>query len=185
MASKNTTFTLTGVKEIQRAYRELPKRLAGKVIRQEIRKALKPMAERVKELTPRRTGALADVTKVKARAKKKRGVIALDIVQGEGSFKGATFYGGFQNFGTKKMKGKHFFERAFDEMKDAATAQVAAGIAAGIDRELAALASGGSAKAKGGSSRASGGAAGGPSGASPKVSVPRARDVHGRFIKGG
>jgi HK97 gp10 family phage protein len=140
MASKNTTFTLTGVKEIQRAYRELPKRFANKVIRQAIRKALKPMAARVKELTPRKTGALAAATKVRARPKRKRGQIALDVMQGEGSFKGNTFYGGFQNFGTKKMTGKHFFERAFDETKDAASAQVSTEISDGIVRELKNLA---------------------------------------------
>jgi HK97 gp10 family phage protein len=140
MPNKNTTFTITGVKEIRRAYRELPKRLANKVIRGAIRKALKPVAARVKQLTPRDTGTLAAATKVRARAKRKRGVIALDVIQGEGSFKGATFYGGFQNFGTKKLEGKHYVERAFDETKDAATAQVSSEISAGIVREARELA---------------------------------------------
>jgi HK97 gp10 family phage protein len=138
--AKSTTFTITGVRELQRAYRELPKRLANKVIRQAVRKALKPVATRVKELTPKDTGLLAKGTKVRARAKKRRGVIALDVIQGEGSFKGQTFYGGSQNFGTKKLSALGYFERAFDDTKEAAAAQVSSEIAGGITRELLELA---------------------------------------------
>jgi HK97 gp10 family phage protein len=138
--AKSTTFTITGVRELQRAYRELPKRLANKVVRQAVRKALKPVAAKVKELTPKDTGALAKATKIRARPKRKRGVIALDVIQGEGSFKGATFYGGFQNFGTKKLKGAHYVERAFDQTKEAAASQVASEISAGIVREAINLA---------------------------------------------
>ena len=136
-------FTITGVKEIQRAYRELPKRAANKVVRQAIRRALKPVQAKVKELSPKgETGRLSKAPKVRARKKVKRGVIALNVQIGEGDFKGKTFYGGFQNFGTKRIKAKHYIEAAFDATKDSAAAQVAAEVAAGIVREAIAAARG-------------------------------------------
>jgi|SRR5215207_3726894 len=174
------TFTITGLKEIQRAYRELPKTVASKVIRQAMRKAVKPVAARVKELTPRDTGKLAKATKVRARKKKKRGVIAIDVVQGEGgSFKAAVFHGGFQNYGTAKIEGQHYFERAFDETKEAAARQLSSEIAGGIVREALRLAGGlGVGVSPGSSGGGSGSSAGGASGA-PSV---RARDSQGRFL---
>jgi HK97 gp10 family phage protein len=137
------TFTITGVKEIQRAYRELPKRVANKVVRQAVRKALKPMQAKVKELSPKgETGRLARAPKVRARKKVRRGIIALNVQIGEGDFKGETFYGGFQNFGTKKIKAKGYIEAAFEATKDAAAQQVSSEVAAGIVREAIAAARG-------------------------------------------
>jgi HK97 gp10 family phage protein len=140
--AKNTTFTITGLNEIKRAYRELPKTVANKVVRQAVRKAVKPIAAKVKELTPRDTGRLAKATKVRARKGRKRGTIAIDVVQEQAgnSFKDAVFHGGFVNYGTKKMTGRHYFERAFDETKDRAASDVESEVAAGIVREAIRLA---------------------------------------------
>jgi HK97 gp10 family phage protein len=128
-------FTITGIKEIQRAFRELPDDLLGQLVRQAIRKGLKPVLAAVKAGAPRKSGALARAIKIRALAKRKRGVIALEIRVGDGDFKGTTFYGGFQELGTSKMKGRHFMAEAFDGTKEEAAATIMDLVAKGIERE--------------------------------------------------
>lgn len=141
--AKAAQFTIKGLKEIQRAYRELPKRVASKVVRQAIRKALKPMQAEVKARSPRgATGMLAKAPRLRARKKVKRGVIALNVQIGEGNFKGKTFYGGFQNFGTKRIKAKGYIEAAFKATEKGAAKSVQDEVGAGIVREAAKLARG-------------------------------------------
>ena len=142
-AGKGRVFTITGVDEIRRAYRTLPKRAANKVISKAIRAALKPVKKEVERRAPKgKTGLLARSFKVRVRTKKKRGIIALDVRNGEGDFKGKTYYAAMVNFGTKKQKAQGFMEAAFDATKDSAAAQVANEVAAGIVREAIAAARG-------------------------------------------
>ena len=144
--AKAAQFTIKGLKEIQRAYRELPRRAANKVVRQAIRKAIKPVQAKVKDLSPRgATKRLSRAPKVRTRKKIKRGIIALNVQIGEGDFKGKTFYGGFQNFGTSKgnkLKGKHYIEAAFKATRKKAAKDVRNEVKAGIVREAKKLAGG-------------------------------------------
>src|SRR4051812_34833784 len=96
-------FTIKGVKEIRDAYKLLPKRVANKVVRQGIRKGLRPMKSAVERNAPgpktvktgatgkrdsrgrfvsisrtRNTGRTARSVKIRARKNRKRGQIALD-----------------------------------------------------------------------------------------------------------
>ncbi len=127
-------FIITGIKQIDRAFRQLEPKLARKVIRQALRKSLKPVADEVKADSPVETGLLRSAIKVRA-GKRARGSISLVVIMGEGDFKGETFYGAFQEYGTSRMPGKNFMRRAFDSKSDAARAQIEAEILAGIERE--------------------------------------------------
>jgi HK97 gp10 family phage protein len=133
------TFTIDGITEIRRAFRELPPTLAKKVIRQGMRTALKPVQAAAKALAPKDTGELARYIVVRAARARKRGVIALDVRVGEGDFKGEQFYAAFPEFGTSKQPAQHYMERAFLQERNRAKDIAIREISAGIDREVKAL----------------------------------------------
>lgn len=135
-AGGGVRFTVSGVKEIQRAYRLLPKQVANKVVRQSMRTALKPMLAEAKKDAPKgETGLLSRSIKLRARAKRKRGIIALDVRVGDGDFKGATYYAAFLEHGTEHIDAVHYMETAFTATKDGAAKTVVQLIGAGIARE--------------------------------------------------
>jgi HK97 gp10 family phage protein len=139
------TFYIDGVKEIKKAFRELEPKLARKVIRQAIRKGLKPVLAAVKRNTPvssrpgsaaagHAPGELRKMVKLRASKKRKRGVIGLTVNISDNR-QGKTYYGAFVNFGTKKIKPRHFVEKSYAETKDQAAAIAKREILAGIERE--------------------------------------------------
>jgi len=143
----NKTYTIDGVKAIKRAFAELPDKVAKKVVRQEMRKSLKPVAARVKSLAPKRSGSLARAIKLRAKKRRKRGQIALTVVVDYPSTPaklnkktGQPIYYPFAvEYGAPK-RGRlpnPFVKRAFDETKDQARDDCVRGITAGIDREVA------------------------------------------------
>lgn len=134
-----TKFEIRGIKELERAFKELPKRLANKVVRQAIRKALGPVKTQAMANAPRDTGFLASKIVVRAAAKRRRGVISLEVRVGEGSFKGRAFYGAFLEYGTREIAGLHYMLRAYESQKDQARRTASAMIAEGLEREAAAL----------------------------------------------
>jgi HK97 gp10 family phage protein len=128
-------FTIRGVSEVDRALRELGPTIGRKVIRQAVRAGLRPMLATAKQMAPRQTGQVRRAIKLRAAARRRRGVIRLVIQIGSGDFKGKTFYGAFREYGTKRMEGAHFMERAFESGKDSARATTIREIRAGIERE--------------------------------------------------
>ncbi len=128
------TFTITGIKEIDRALKALEPKVAKKVIRQSIRAALKPIRDEIKGEVPLKTGLLRSAIKVRA-AKRSRVSIGVVVIIGRGDFKGDTFYGAFQEYGTSTMPGKHFMRKVFDRESNEARAQIEKGVRDGIERE--------------------------------------------------
>src|SRR4051794_8491302 len=128
-------FTIRGVEEIRRAYKLLPRRVANKVVRQGIRKGPRPMKAAVEANAPRHTRKTARSVKVRARKKRRRGDIAIDIQIGEGSYRGTTFYAAFPEFGTSRQPAQHYMERAFEQTKDQCRSIAADEIHAGMLRE--------------------------------------------------
>lgn len=137
MARKSRVkFGILGVREIRKAYQNLPKKVANKVVRQAVRTSLKPMHQAAKQDAPKgETGLLKRSMKLRVRAKKKRGTIAMDVRTGDGDFKGATYYGGMVNFGTKRQPAQRFMERAFDATRSTATKTARRLIREGTARE--------------------------------------------------
>src|SRR4051794_5781842 len=119
-------FYIDGAKEIKKAFRELEPKLARKVIRQAIRKSMKPVLAAVKRNTPVGSGShspgtrhapgdLRKMVKLRASKKRKRGVIGLTVNISDNR-QGNTYYGAFVNFGTKgkrAIKPRHFVEKAY------------------------------------------------------------------------
>jgi HK97 gp10 family phage protein len=107
-------FRIDGVRELRQVFRKLPAVAAKKVVRKALRTALKPIATDARSRAPVVTGAMRDAIKVRAKAKRKRGYIGLEIRVGTHNFMGKTFYAGFQELGTRRMRGRHFMENAFN-----------------------------------------------------------------------
>jgi HK97 gp10 family phage protein len=132
-------FRIDGVEEIRRAFRELPRRIASRTIRQSIRTALGPVKARVEQLAPKRTGRLAKKVKIRARANRRRGTIALEVRIGAGDFRGTTYYAAFVEYGTERQEPQQYMARAFDQTQEEARATCIRLIREGVDREVKAL----------------------------------------------
>jgi HK97 gp10 family phage protein len=152
------TFKLDGIKGIKRALDQLPNAVAKKVIRQQIRAALKPVRAAVRENAPVESGALRKAVKVRASKVKKRGQIALTVQIGKGDFVGRqdTFYAAGVEFGHDEVRGgrkgaggvvvghtegTHFMEEAFNRTAEGAKNQAEKGIRDGILAEAKKLGS--------------------------------------------
>lgn len=130
-----SNFTITGVKEIELALKTLGPKVGRKVIRQAIRKGVKPIQAAAKADAPKgKTGLLKSAIKVRAM-RRKRGRIGVVAQIGVGDFQGKSYYGAFKNFGTKRMPGVHFMEKAYASEKNQARDTTAREILAGIERE--------------------------------------------------
>jgi HK97 gp10 family phage protein len=139
-----SSVKITGVDAINRAFRELEPKLARKVIRSALRKGAKIVQAAEKQAAPQgETGILRKAIKVRASRVRKKNVISLGVIMGQGDFKGESFYGAFQNFGWKtgrrgssnrtQIAGKHFAERALSETREQATQVISTEILAGIE----------------------------------------------------
>jgi HK97 gp10 family phage protein len=128
---------LIGVKELDRLLKGLEPRVARKVIRQAMRRALRPVMAAVQRNAPVDTGTLKAAIKLRAARARKRGQIILEVRIGEGDFKGKQFYAAMVEYGTSKQPAQGFMRRAFDATGDAAKRQALGAIMAGIEREAA------------------------------------------------
>jgi HK97 gp10 family phage protein len=129
--------TITGDKKLDKALRGLEPRVAKKVIRQAMRRALKPVQAAVKREEPHgETGQLARSPKIRAGKRTRKGVITLFVLIGEKDFPDG-YYGAFKEYGTSKMPADPAMRRAYDETAARAKLQAIEEIRAGIDREAA------------------------------------------------
>lgn len=114
MARGSAVVKVIGSRKLKRVMEGLPKKIQSKILRTGLRKAIKLVADRVRTLVPRDTGQLRKSIKVRA-GKRKRNRISITAQTGEGFFKGKTYYGGFQEYGTEKMQAEPFLRPAFDQ----------------------------------------------------------------------
>lgn len=154
------SFSIVGAKEVKRAFRELEPKLARKVIRQAIRKGLKPVLTAARRNAPvshpggktgvgrdsqgrfvslaresgHSPGELRKSIKLRASRKRKRGVIGM-TVSVSAKNPGAKFYGAFVDLGTKKIKARNFMRHAYEQNKAQAQEIARREILAGIERE--------------------------------------------------
>jgi HK97 gp10 family phage protein len=137
-------ITIKGSKAIERAFRELPSKLARKAIRQGLRAGAKIVRDGAVADAPEDTGLTRKAIKVRSgRSRKNR--FSMAVIIGKGNYKGATFYGAFQEFGwetgsrkspnRREVPGKHFMRRAMESKRDAAESAILETIADGIERE--------------------------------------------------
>lgn len=145
-------FTISGLGSAQRALNALPPAIEKKVIRQAIRKSLRPVKLAVEQEAPKgETGLLADSVKIRAVKKRKRGRIALQVRIAEGDFLGETYYAAMVEFGhalrdvprgpeVGRVPADPFMERAFDRTAKPAREEAIREIKLGVDRETRRLA---------------------------------------------
>lgn len=149
----STSIRISGNKAIERACRELPARLAKKVIRQGLRAGAKVVQSDAQVHAPVDTGRTARAIKVRAGKSRKKNVITMAVIIGKGDYQGGTFYGAFVNFGHKTGKrgsanrreipGKHFMDNALHDKAEQAQTAATTVINAGIEREASSLNTGG------------------------------------------
>lgn len=140
-AGKGTGFTIQGLDKATKSLRALPPAVAKKVVRQSMRKALKPVAQAVRQEAPEKSGALKRAIKVRAGKRTSKGVIRLQVRVGAGDFKGDTFYGAFQQFGTKKIPANDFMTRGFEATAEGAKDEAERLIVEGLEDQVRKLGS--------------------------------------------
>lgn len=132
-AGGGSKLVITGLKEVDRLLAGLEPKLAKKHIRGGMRKGMKLVRDAAKANAPVRTGKLKKAIKVRAGKARKRKQIVIEVRVGEGDFKGATFYGAFQEFGTKRLEAREYMDNAFQSRGEAARQAIIAAIKAGVE----------------------------------------------------
>ncbi len=144
-------FKVKGLEETLRRMKQLPVKVAKKVIRQSLRDGAKKVLPAVQALAPVKSGTLKKSLKVRARLGRKRGRtkpgrVQIQVGMQAGDYKGESFYGSFQELGwktgsrklgdqRKQNPGLHFTEKGFEQTKDSALSAIVEGMKAGIERE--------------------------------------------------
>ena len=120
---------ITGDKELDKVFALFEPKLRKKIARKAVRKAAKPVRDTAVARVPvrprgthpkdRPPGNLKRSIKVRAlkRSRRNKHTVGVQVVTGEGFFKGETFYGAFIEFGTKRITKKPFMRPAHDENK--------------------------------------------------------------------
>ncbi len=105
-----------GLKQLFATIDTMPDRVGKKIVKRAAREAARPVLETAKQLAPVNTGLMRGALKIRALKRTRRSRrIGVRIVLGEGFFKGHSFYGAFQELGTKKMAARRFMRDAKDQ----------------------------------------------------------------------
>lgn len=126
MPRKSQTFSIdvVGAPELKAQLAALEGRIAKKLTRQAMRKAQKIVLADAKRRVPVDTGALKKSLKVRA-LRRSRSRFGVEIRTGEGLFVGKTFYDGFIELGTKRMRAKPFLRPALYDNESRVRAEFA------------------------------------------------------------
>jgi HK97 gp10 family phage protein len=102
------------IAEVRRAFKDLGKKVQGKIVRQSLRAGAKVLAKEVKEEAPEDTGKLKASVKLKAGKRKKDVISILVDVSGghETAFVASVEYGNLEN------KARPFIRPSFEKKKD-------------------------------------------------------------------
>lgn len=126
-------ISLQGGAELMDALEALGPAMEKKVLRSAMREAAKPMLAEAKRRAPVLTGQLRKSLKIKAMKRRSNGQVGVLIATEKGFFKGETFYGAFQEFGTKKLPARPFIRPAFESNKARAVRIVTEAIRIGLE----------------------------------------------------
>jgi HK97 gp10 family phage protein len=125
---------VTGIKVVDQALASLEKRVAKKVLQQSMRRAMKPVAQAVKENAPvGESGDLKDSIKVRSlkRSRVRQGIV---VLISETTIKSERFYEAFTELGTSKTPANPFMRNAFDEKGESAKEDAINLILQGVDK---------------------------------------------------
>jgi HK97 gp10 family phage protein len=123
--------TIRGDRELIKKLGTLRKTQAKKAIRKGSRAGSKIIQAAAKQNVPVKSGALKKEIKVRALKRSRRwtGTLVNTRVA-----EGPTYYGGFVEYGTKRMKARHFLTDAVESTKAQAGQAFIDGIASEIDK---------------------------------------------------
>ena len=121
---------IEGIKELIKTLDLLGADVRGEIMEKALWQAAEPIEAVAQALTPRHTGTLARNIKRKRTGKRRSMGAAVQVVAGDGWYKGVTFYGAFIEMGhfvgSRKRGGNRayiparpFMRPAFDSMKGA------------------------------------------------------------------
>lgn len=115
--------SLSGDKQLLAKLDRLSRKDSRSVVRKAARRAAKPILMQSRVNAPVDTGTLRRSIKIKAitRSRKRIGV-KVTTGTAKSAYQGKQFYGAFQEYGTKKMAGKHFMKRAAESKSKEAVA---------------------------------------------------------------
>jgi HK97 gp10 family phage protein len=129
--------SVQGTKDLIKKLKQLEPRIANKVLKVELRAAIKEISTAIKANTPvGETKQLKRAIKTRA-AKSRKWRIAFNSQIGAGNFKGSTFYGAMVELGTEYQEAQHFMQETFDAKSNEMKADLPRRIAEGIEREAA------------------------------------------------
>lgn len=130
----SVSFDIKGLDKLIKDLKQLEPKVQKKVVRKTLREGSKVIHREIKSNTvPVDSGDLRKSIKVRA-GKRKRNTISVTIQTSdkENVFTGDQYYGAFQEFGTSKMPGKHYMEKAFNSKEEEAKAKMMDILAKGI-----------------------------------------------------
>lgn len=113
----NILLKVLGVRRIDKALADLEPKIQKKILRDGLKAGAKIVADEAKLKVPVDSGDLKKSIKVRAGKRAGRGKIRRTVVTGKGFFKGQEFYGGFVEFGTRKMRARPFMRPAYEAKK--------------------------------------------------------------------
>lgn len=128
-------LVLTGDKQLDRLMKRLPLSIQRKHMRAALRKGAHIIAGEARANAPVLTGALQGSIKVRAGKARRRGDLRINVLTGEGFFKGDQFYGAFLEYGTSRMAPQPFMRPAFDTKHDEAQQAIAQHLRTAITSE--------------------------------------------------
>lgn len=138
-----TKVYLTGDKQADRRLKAIEAKLAGKIVRQATRQALKPVHLAARRNAPKDSGQLRRSIKIRALPRS-RSRVGARVTSGSGKsdFTGEAYYGGFQEWGwvagtnnRRRIKGKEFMGRAAKDKRQSAVTIYRGHIRRELERE--------------------------------------------------
>lgn len=114
--AKGGSYAVLGLKDVKDSLNKLSKDLRTTIILDALRVAGRPMLDRVRSLTPVRSGDLRRAIRV-VIGSAKDGRVYYRVVINKRNFVGDQFYGAIQEYGSEKLKAKRFMRRGFQQTK--------------------------------------------------------------------
>ncbi len=126
------SINIVGAKELEKKLGGMEKNVARKIVKDVLRKAMKPLLADAKSRVQVKSGFLKKNLKIRTMKKKKHryGVF---VGVGQKWYVGKAFYGAFLEFGTSKMAARPFLRPAFDGTKKRVENIVKAGLKRAIE----------------------------------------------------
>lgn len=136
------------ISDVVKDLRSLEPRLQKKILRKATRAGCKPIAKAAKADAPVLSGQARKAIKVRAaKRSRKRKSITTFVQNAAGDYKGSTYYAAFQEYGyrlgprrlgdkRRKVEGKEFMKKGFDQGRGQAEKEVKREIREGIEREM-------------------------------------------------